>query len=52
MHLVVVTPRSLSEEQRRLFQELAGSLGDELPKDGHYDKGLFGKIKDAFGGDQ
>ena len=52
VHLVVVTPRSLSEEQRRLFEELSGSLGDELANDGHYDKGLFGKIKDAFGGDQ
>ena len=48
--VIVRTPKSLTEEQRRLFQELAGSLGPEDASSGNEDKGLFGKIKDAFGG--
>ncbi|MFV9504492.1 MAG: molecular chaperone DnaJ [Oscillochloridaceae bacterium umkhey_bin13] len=43
----VVVPQKLTEQQRRLFQELARTFepdeGDER------DEGLFGKIKDAFG---
>ena len=46
----VQTPRSLSEEQRRLFMELAAEL-EEPPSDGRNDdgSGWFGKFKDAFG---
>ncbi|MDP2728034.1 MAG: molecular chaperone DnaJ [Dehalococcoidia bacterium] len=43
----VVTPESLTEYQRKLLQELANTMGHEVsPQDG---KGLFDKIKDAFG---
>jgi len=42
----VVTPRSLDENQKKLFQELARTLGREPAED----KGFLGKIKDAFGG--
>ena len=51
VNVVVQTPKSLTDEQRRLFQELAASLKHMDPAtqdDG--DKGWFGKIKDAFGG--
>ena len=44
----VKTPRSLTEEQRLLFQQLAGSLEERESADGQ-DKGWMGKIKDAFG---
>ncbi|MDP2659317.1 MAG: molecular chaperone DnaJ [Dehalococcoidia bacterium] len=43
----VVTPEILTDYQRNLLQELAKSMGQEVtPQDG---KGLFDKIKDAFG---
>ena len=48
--ITVRTPRSLSDEQRRLFEELAGSLEELEPDGDRSDKGLFDKIKDAFGG--
>ncbi|HLE80198.1 MAG TPA: molecular chaperone DnaJ [Dehalococcoidia bacterium] len=43
----VVVPDSLTEHQRELLQELAKTMDQEVsPQDG---KGLFDKIKDAFG---
>ncbi len=43
----VVTPETLNDYQRKLLEELAKSMGQEVtPQDG---KGLFDKIKDAFG---
>ena len=43
----VVTPESLNEQQKKLLYELARSMGmDIIPQDG---KGIFDKIKDAFG---
>ena len=47
--VAVATPKSLTEEQRHLFQQLAASLGDH---ENGADKGLFDKIKDAFGGSE
>jgi molecular chaperone DnaJ len=48
IRLYVVTPQSLDENQKKLFKELAKSLGKAaLPKD---DKNFFDKIKDTFGG--
>lgn len=42
----VVTPESLSEEQRKLFQQLAKTLGPAtIPKE---QKGLFQKLRDVF----
>ena len=46
----VRTPRSLSEEQRLLLQELAEILEDEEVSSEDDDKGWFGKFKDAFSG--
>jgi molecular chaperone DnaJ len=48
----VEVPRSLNEEQRRLFQELARSLGGDPSQGGssQQDKGWLGKIKEALGG--
>ncbi|MBI4298071.1 MAG: molecular chaperone DnaJ [Chloroflexi bacterium] len=46
VRVMVVTPDSLTVEQRRLFRELGRSLGPaSLPKES---KGLLGKIKGAF----
>ena len=44
----VQIPTNLNEEQKRLLKELAKSLGEATPQ--QQDKGFFGKIKDAFGG--
>jgi molecular chaperone DnaJ len=44
----VQVPTNLTEEQKRLLRELAKTLGEATPEP--QDKGLFGKIKDAFGG--
>ena len=46
----VVTPKSLTEEQRRLFQELAESLGVADLDSDDQDRGWFDKFKDALGG--
>lgn len=47
VRLLVVTPSSLNEKQKRLFQELAESLDEAgIPPE---DKGFFDKIKNAFG---
>ena len=48
VRIYVVTPQSLEEDQRRLLQELAGTLGKAtMPVK---EKGFFDRIKDAFGG--
>jgi molecular chaperone DnaJ len=49
VRVVVQTPRSLTEEQRHLFQELARSLADQDTDKDSDEKGWLGKIKDAFG---
>lgn len=43
----VVVPQKLTDQQRRLFQELARTFDPD--EGGERDEGLFGKIKDAFG---
>ena len=49
VQVVVTTPRSLTEEQRRLFRELSESLEVE-PIDGDGDgKGWFDRLKDVLG---
>ena len=47
--VVVRIPKSLTEEQRRLFQQLAGSLKDQGQEVDGDERGWFGKFKDAFG---
>jgi molecular chaperone DnaJ len=49
VRVVVTTPRSLTEEQQRLFQELSESLGVESIDENGHDKGWFDKLKDALG---
>jgi DnaJ-class molecular chaperone len=45
--LRVVTPSDLTEEQKRLFHEIARSFGKPVnPPD---DRGIFDKVKDMFG---
>jgi molecular chaperone DnaJ len=44
--VTVVTPKSLNDDQKRLFSELAETLGEaELPAE---EKGFFDRIKGAF----
>ncbi len=44
----VATPQSLDERQRKLFEELAKTLGEaSLPKE---EKGFFRRVKDVFDG--
>ena len=46
VHLKVVVPKGLNEQQKRLLNDLARSFGSDVhPQD---DKGLFDAIKDAF----
>ncbi|RRR77662.1 MAG: molecular chaperone DnaJ [Candidatus Viridilinea halotolerans] len=45
----VVVPQRLTEQQRRLFQELARTFEPEDQHDQERDEGLFGRIKDALG---
>ena len=40
----VITPTNLSQDQRRLLEELA-----KLETDGHHDRGIVDKVKDIFG---
>ena len=47
VQVIVEMPRSLNDEQVRLFQELALSFGVDAPE---RDKGWLGKIKDALAG--
>lgn len=48
VHAHVAVPTQLTDEQRRLLRELAQSFG--TPTAGQTDdKGLFGRVKDAFG---
>ncbi|MCC7104173.1 MAG: molecular chaperone DnaJ [Chloroflexi bacterium] len=47
VRLCVVTPRDLTEKQRKLLHELGESFGHKVQPQEH--KGLFDKVKDAFG---
>lgn len=51
VRLIVETPKAMTEEQQRLFQELAETFGDGKAGYENGDKGWLGKIKDAFGGE-
>lgn len=47
VYLEVVVPRTLSKEERSLYQKLKGI---ERAPDRDEDEGLLGKVRDAFGG--
>ncbi|MBM3945043.1 MAG: molecular chaperone DnaJ [SAR202 cluster bacterium] len=47
--IVVVTPKTLDEKQRRLLAQLGESL-EEPSNDSNGDKGWFGKLKDTLSG--
>lgn len=49
VHLKVVVPRRLSDEQRRLIAEVAAAGGDGLEQEPQ--RGLFDRLKRALGGD-
>ena len=53
VQVTVETPKAMTEEQQRLFQELSETFGDREAdyENGDGDKGWLGKIKDAFGGE-
>lgn len=52
VHVDVVTPRSLDDEQRALLQQLAVLRGEERPdaRLASHGTGLFGRLKDALSG--
>ena len=52
VHLEVLTPVALDEEQELLLRQLAALRGEEKPEAGlnEHSSGLFGKLKDAFSG--
>jgi molecular chaperone DnaJ len=43
----VATPKNLTDEQKRLFQELSRTLGGEIVA--HQDKGILSQLKEALG---
>ena len=45
VHVNVRIPTTLSDEQRRIYEELAGLEGEELPE-----RGMLDKMKDFFAG--
>ncbi|HEY6361284.1 MAG TPA: molecular chaperone DnaJ [Vicinamibacterales bacterium] len=49
----VITPKKLTREQRKLLEQLSGSLPTEkfepTPRDNQGDRGLFDRVKDIFG---
>ena len=47
IHVKVVIPRNLNEEQKELLREFADISGDEINPEG---KSFFRRVKDAFGG--
>ena len=47
--VVIETPENLTAEQRRLFNELATSLGDPQGDSEERDRGWFDKFKDTLG---
>ncbi|MBV9355334.1 MAG: molecular chaperone DnaJ [Chloroflexi bacterium] len=49
VHLRVKTPTELSEEQRRLFQQLGATFGS-VKTEPNENKSFFDKVKDVFGG--
>ena len=55
LHVAVkaLTPRKLSKEQKKLFEQLATTLPDEsqepTPAQSDDDRGLFDRVKDIFG---
>jgi molecular chaperone DnaJ len=51
VRVVVVTPTNLTKEQKRLFEELALSLGTPArPPEHDDDKGFFDRIREKFAG--
>jgi DnaJ-class molecular chaperone len=46
----VKVPTQLNEDQKRLLKELAAAGGEDVALLGEHDKGLFGKVKNAFTG--
>ena len=48
--IAVHTPKSITDEQRRLFEQLSCSLDIPDTDADTYDKGWFDKFKDALGG--
>ncbi len=49
VHLRVKTPTDLSDEQRRLFQQLGATFGS-VKAEPNENKSFFDKVKDVFGG--
>jgi molecular chaperone DnaJ len=47
--LLVVTPESLTKQQRQLFEELANSFGPANMPPPEKWKGLLGRLRDTFG---
>ena len=47
IHIKIVIPRSLDEEQKELLKEFAEISGEEINPEG---KSFFRRVKDAFGG--
>ena len=50
VRLIVNTPTTLTEEQQRLFQQLAESFGDDSAESLNDKSGFFDKIKEKLGG--
>jgi molecular chaperone DnaJ len=49
VHCRVDTPRELTEEQAELLRQFAELRGEDLAPGAAHGKGLFGRLRDAFG---
>lgn len=53
VYITVEIPTQLSEEQRELFEQLAGTMGREVqPQRNGNGRGFFDRVMDFFGGEQ
>ncbi|MCH7624638.1 MAG: molecular chaperone DnaJ [Chloroflexi bacterium] len=50
VRLIVDTPKTLTEEQQQLFQQLAESFGDDSAESLNDKSGFFDRLKDKLGG--
>ena len=50
VEIQIVTPRDLTKEQRRLFEELSRSLGSTRVFRGRGDRGFLDRLRGSFGG--
>lgn len=52
VHIDVEVPRRLSEQEQELLRQLSGLRGEDEPGAGRDGRGIFDRIREAFGGER